>query len=54
MTDIKNQPAAKIIHGNVELHIISLIHYNFQGVTEIVSYGLPKLSRVNIVTKDNL
>ena len=27
---------------------------NFQGVTEIVSDGLPKPSRVNIVTKENL
>ena len=27
---------------------------NFKGVTEIVSDGLPKPSRVNIVTKENL
>ena len=40
--------------GNVRLHILSLIPDNFQGVTEIVSDGLPKPSRVNIVTKENL
>ena len=34
--------------------ILSLIPGNFQGVTEIVSDGLPKPSRVNIVTKENL
>ena len=49
-TDIKKQPTAKIIDGNVQLHIRSLIPDNFQGVTEIVSDGLPKPSRVNIVT----
>ena len=43
-----------IIDGNVQLHILSLIPDNFQGVTEIVSDGLPKPSRVNIVTKENL
>ena len=53
-TDIKNQPTANIIDGNVQLHILSLIPDNFQGVTEIVSDGLPKPSRVNIVTKENL
>ena len=42
------------IDGNVQLHILSLIPDNFQGVTEIVSDGLPKPSRVNIVTKENL
>ena len=52
-TDIKKQPTANIIDGNVQLHILSLIPDNFQGVTEIVSDGLPKLSRVNIVTKEN-
>ena len=46
--------AANIIVGNVQLHILSLIPYNFQGVTEIVSDGLPKTSRVNILTKENL
>ena len=50
-TDIKKQPPANIIDGNVQLHILSLIPDNFQGVTEIVSDGLPKQSRVNIVTK---
>ena len=55
-TDIKKQPTANIIDGNVQLHILSLIHVpdNFQGVTKIVSDGLPKPSRVNIVTKENL
>ena len=51
ITDIKKQPTANIIDGNVQLHIIYLIPDNFQGVTEIVSDGLPKPSRVNIVTK---
>ena len=50
-TDIKKQPTANIIDGNVQLHILSLIPDNFQGATEIVSDGLPKPSRVNIVTK---
>ena len=49
-TDIKKQPTANIIDGNVQLHIFSLIPDNFQGVTEIVSDGPPKPSRVNIVT----
>ena len=53
-TDIKKQPTANIIDANVQLHIHSLIPDNFQGVTEIVSDGLPKPSRVNIVTKENL
>ena len=53
-TDIKKQPTANIIDGNVQHHILSLIPDNFQGVTEIVSDGLPKPSRVNIVTKENL
>ena len=52
--DIKKQSTANIIDGNVQLHILSLIPDNFQGVTEIVSDGLPKPSRVNIVTKENL
>ena len=52
-TDIKKQPTANIIDGNVQLHILSLIPDNFQGVTEIVSDSLPKPSRVNIVTKEN-
>ena len=50
----KKQPAANIVHGNVQLHVLSYIPDNFQGVTEIVSDGLPKPSRVNIVTKENL
>ena len=29
----KKQPAANIIDGNVQLHILSLIPDNFQGVT---------------------
>ena len=53
-TDIKKQPTANIIDGNVRLHILYLIPDNFQGVTEIVSESLPKPSRVNIVTKENL
>ena len=53
-TDIKKQPTANIIDGNVQLHILSLIPDNCQGVTEIVSDGLPKPPRVNIVTKENL
>ena len=36
----KKKPAANIIDGNVQLHILSLIPDNFQGVTEIVSDGL--------------
>ena len=50
----QKQPAANIIDGNVQLHVLSLIPDNFQRVTEIVSEGLPKPSRVNIVTKENL
>ena len=53
-TDIKKQPTANIIDGNGQLHILSLIPNNFQGVTEIVSDGLPNPLRVNIVTKKNL
>ena len=53
-TDIKKQPTANIINGNVQHHILSHIPDNFQGVTEIVSDGLPKPSRINIVTKENL
>ena len=53
-TDIKKQPTANIIDGNGQLHILSLIQDNFQGVTEIVSDGLLKPSRVNIVTKEIL
>ena len=49
-TDIKKQPT----DGNVQLHILSHIPDNFQGVTEIVSDGLPKPLRVNSVTKENL
>ena len=51
----KKQLAANIMNGNVQLHVLShIIPDNFQGVTEIVSDGLPKPSRVNIVTKENL
>ena len=50
-TDTK-KPTANIII--VQLPILSLIPDNFQGVTEIVSDGLPKPSRVNIVTIENL
>ena len=39
---------------NVQLHILSLIPDNFQGVAKNDSDGLPKPSRVNIVTKENL
>ena len=46
--------SCKHIDGSVQLHVLSHIPDNFQGVTEIVSDGLPKLSRVNIVTKENL
>ena len=53
-TDIEKQPTANIIYGSVQLHILSLIPDNFQGVTEIVIDGLPKPPRVNIVTKQNL
>ena len=35
-TDIEKQPTANIIDCNVQLHILSLIPDNFQGVTEIV------------------
>ena len=35
-------------------YVLSHIPDNFQGVTEIVSDGLLKPSRVNIVTKENL
>ena len=49
----KKQQSANIIVGNVQLHFLSLIPDTFQGVTVIVSDGLPKPSRVNIVTKEN-
>ena len=51
---LKKQPAANIIDGNDQLHVLSHIPDNFQGVTTIVSDRLPKPSRVNIVTKENL
>ena len=35
-------------------YVLSHIPDNLQGVTEIVSDGLPKTTRVNIVTKENL
>ena len=47
-------PVANIINGNVQLRVFSHIPDNFQGVTEIVSDGLPTPSIVNIVTKENL
>ena len=50
-TDIKKQPTANINDGNVQLHILSHMQDNFQGITEIVLDGLPKASRVNIVIK---
>ena len=50
----KTIKAANIIDGNIQLHVLSHISDNFQGVTEIVTDGLPKPSRVNIVTKENL
>ena len=53
-TDSKKQPTENIIDGNVQLHILSLIPDNFQGVTEIVSDDLPKPSRFNFVTEENL
>ena len=53
-TDIKKQPAANIIDANVQRHVLSHIPDNFQVVTEMVSDGLPKPSRVNIATKENL
>ena len=53
-TDNKKQPAANISDGNVQPHVLSHIPDSFQGVTEIVSDGRPKPSRVNIVTKENL
>ena len=43
-------PAANIIDGNFQLHVLSHIPDNFQGVIEIVSDGLPKPSGVDIVT----
>ena len=48
----KKQPATNFIDGNVQFHVLSHIPDKFQGVTEIVSDGLPKPSRVNIVTKE--
>ena len=50
----KKQPAANIIDGNIQFHVLSHIPDNFQGVTEIVSDGLLKPSRVIIVTKENV
>ena len=50
----KIQPAANIIEGHFQLYVLSHIPDNFQGVTEIVSDGLPKSSKINIVTKANL
>ena len=50
----KIHPTANIIDGNVHVNVLSHIPDNFQGVIEIVSDGLPKPSRVNIVSKENL
>ena len=50
----QKRPATNMIDGNVQLHVLSHIPDKFQGVTEIVSDGLPKPSKVNIVTKENL
>ena len=50
----KKKTAANIIDVNVQLHVLSHIPDNFQGVTEIVLDGLPKPSRINIVIKENL
>ena len=36
LTTTKKQPAANIINGNVQLHVLSHIPDNFQGLTEIV------------------
>ena len=52
--DIKKQPAANIVDGNVQLHVLSHIPDIFQSVTEIVSDCLPKPSRVNTVTVGQL
>ena len=46
--------SSSIFDGNVQLHVLSHIPDKFQGVTEIVSDDLPKPSKVNIVTKQNL
>ena len=53
-TDNKKQPVASIIDSKVQLHVLSNIPDDIQGVTEIVSDCLPKPSRVNIVTKENV
>ena len=50
----KQQPVASIIDSKVQLRVLSNIPDDFQGVTEIVSDCLPKPSRVNIVTKQNV
>ena len=50
----QQQPAANIIDGNVQLHVLTHMPDNFQGVTEIVSDGLTTHSRVNIINKENL
>ena len=53
-TDNKQQPVASIIDSKVQLHVLSNIPDDIQGVIEIVSDCLPKPSRVNIVTKENV
>ena len=42
--DNKKQPAANMIDGNAQFHVLSHIPDKFQGVPEIVSDGLPKPS----------
>ena len=50
-TDIKKQPTANIIDGNVQLHILSLIPDNFQGVTEIVQTVCPNHQESTLLLK---
>ena len=50
----QKQLAANIIDGNVQLHVLSHTPDKFQGVTEVVSDGLPKPPKVNNVSKENL
>ena len=50
----KKQPAANIIDGNVQFHVLSHIPDTFQGVTKIVSDSMSKQPKVSIVTKENL
>ena len=52
--NVLTKTVANLIDGNVPLCDLSHIPDNFQSVTEIVFDCLPKPSRVNIVTKENL